>query len=418
MDIEPLISHVPLFSSLPDSEIKYLAASLHPRSFPAHKLLIQEGHIDERFYIILDGQVEIIKALGTPDERLLGVRGRGISIGEMSLFSHDRRHTASVRAQTSVKVLEMTRADYDALLSRQPYLAYEMARMISMRLEESENLTILDLKEKNRQLTLAYQELQIAQAQIVEKEKLEHELEIARQIQNSILPQSLPHHTGFDFGALMIPARAVGGDFYDFIPLGRNKLAVVVGDVSDKGVPSALFMAVCYSLVRAEARRFSSLRKVIQAVNNLLLEINGSGMFVTLLYGVLDYATHQFNYVRAGHPCPIILDERGCQIKLAPGLGQALGLFEEPLIDEQTINLPAGGTLLIYSDGMSEAIDEGGRDFGLAGVRAALSVGWKAPAQKVCQQMWERIMAYSGSLPQFDDVTLVCIRWGEREKDA
>ncbi len=418
MDIETLISQVPLFSSLPDSEIKYLAATLRTRAFPAQKLLIQEGHTDERFYIILDGQVEIIKALGTSDERLLGVRSKGVSIGEMSLFSYDQRHTASVRAQTPVKVLEMTRADYDDLLSRQPYLAYEMARMISMRLEESENLTILDLKEKNRQLILAYQELQAAQAQIVEKEKLEHELEIARQIQISILPQSLPKRRGFDFGALMIPARAVGGDFYDFIPLGRGKLGVVVGDVSDKGVPSALFMALCYSLVRAEARRFSSLRKVIQAVNSLLLEINGSGMFVTLLYGVLDYATRQFNFIRSGHPCPIILDQRGCQIEIAPKIGQALGLFEEPLMDEQSIFLPVGGTLLVYSDGMTEAIDEGGRDFGVKGVSEALLAGRDMPAQQVCQLMWEKVSAYSGSLPQFDDVTLVCIRLRGNEKST
>ena len=412
MDVEPLISQVPLFSSLPDSEIKHLAASLRPRTFPAQKLLLREGHTDERFYILLDGQVEVIKALGTPDERLLGVRSQGISIGEMSLFSHDRRHTASVRALTPVTVLEMTRAEFDALLFRQPTMAHEVIRTMSMRLEESENLTILDLKEKNRQLTLAYQDLQAAQTQIVEKEKLEHELEIARKIQISILPQSLPRHRSFDFGALMIPARAVGGDFYDFIPLGRNKLAVVVGDVSDKGVPSALFMAVCYSLVRSEARRFSSLRKVIQAVNSLLLEINGSGMFVTLLFGVLDYANRQFSFVRAGHPCPIILDEQGRQIELTPGVGQVLGLFEEPLMDEQTVLLPASGTLLVYSDGVTEAIDEGGRDFGLQGVNAALASGWDAPAQQVCQWMWEKVMAYSGSLPQFDDVTLVCIRWG------
>ena len=416
MDIETLIGQVPLFHSLPGSEIKYLAASLHPRSFPARKLLIREGHTDERFYILIEGQVEVIKALGSPDERLLGVRDRGISIGEMSLFSQDRCHTASVRARTPVKVLEMTRPEFDALLIRQPNIAYEMMRTMSMRLEESENLTILELKEKNRQLTLAYQELQAAQAQIVEKERLERELEIARQIQKSILPQALPRHRGFEFGALMIPARAVGGDFYDFIPLGRNKLAVVVGDVSDKGVPSALFMALCYSLVRAEAKRFISPRKVIQAVNSLLLEINGSGMFVTLLYGVLDFTTRQFNFMRAGHPFPIIFDECGRPVELRPGTGQALGLFEEPLMDEQTIILPESGALLVYSDGVTEAIDEGGRDFGLQGVNDILSTVWEAPAQQVCRQMWESVMAYSGSLPQFDDVTLVCIRWGKREK--
>ena len=119
----------------------------------------------------------------------------------MSLFAQDGRHTASVRSLTPVKLLQMTRAQLTALLLRQPALAYDLVRLLSPRLQESENATILDLREKNRQLTEAYEQLKAAQAQLMEKERLEHELEIARQIQLSVLPTELPQMPGCDVGA-------------------------------------------------------------------------------------------------------------------------------------------------------------------------------------------------------------------------
>ena len=232
------------------------------------------------------------------------------------MFSEEGKHTASVRAHTPVRALEITRRDIDGLLHRWPLFAYELTRLLSQRLEQSENLTILELQEKNRQLTQAYEELKAAQAQIIEKERLEKELEVARQIQLSILPQELPAYPQHDFGALMIPARAVGGDFYDFIPLDQDRLGIVVGDVSDKGTPSALFMALSYSLVRAEAHRNSSPGETLQAVNRLLMEMNTSDMFVTVLYGVLDTARGEFSFARAGHPLPIVLDRKGSRWSL------------------------------------------------------------------------------------------------------
>jgi Serine phosphatase RsbU, regulator of sigma subunit len=117
-------------------------------------------------------------------------------------------------------------------------------RVLSLRLEQHQNRTIRDLQEKNLQLTQAYEQLKAAQAHLIEKEKMERELEVARGIQQSMVPRKLPHLPGFDFGARMMPARAVGGDFFDFIPLSESTLGIVIGDVSDKGVPAALFMAL------------------------------------------------------------------------------------------------------------------------------------------------------------------------------
>lgn len=408
-----ILSSIPLFSSLPRSEIDHLAATLTTRHIPAQVVLFHEGGSDDHFYILLDGQVEIYKALGTADERSLGVREKGTLLGEMSLFTPNSAHTASVRSLTPLQLLEMTRADLDALLHRQPNLAYEVARLMSQRLDESENLTILDLREKNRQLTLAYEELKSAQAQIIEKERLERELEIARQIQRSILPQELPKPSSYNLGALMIPARAVGGDFYDFIPLGDDLLGIVVGDVSDKGVPAALFMALTYSLVRAEASQTCTPGESLRTVNRHLLDINATNMFVTLLYGILHCSSGKFSYARAGHLPPIILDRDNQSILPPHTIGQALGLFADVELDEQEVDIPAGGMLLIFSDGLSEAMNKQGEDFGVKGVYDLVSSSPLASAQEICERLWWKVKTFAKDLPQSDDFTVVTIQHTE-----
>src|SRR5262249_50028791 len=157
-----------------------LATRLRPSNIPPDTILFREGDYGDRFYIVLEGQIDIIKSMGGSDESLLRVLGAGDFVGEMSLLHPDGLRAASVRARTLVRLLEMTRGDFNALLKRQPVLAYEMMRIISRRLGESENSAIRALQEKNRLLREAYHELQAVQAQIIEKEKLDYELRLAR----------------------------------------------------------------------------------------------------------------------------------------------------------------------------------------------------------------------------------------------
>lgn len=414
MDLrKTLIKRVPLFASLHSTEIQYLAEILHESEVPANTLLFREDELGNRFYIIMDGQIEIIKALGTPDERLLGVRGRGEFFGEMSLLDPDGLRTASVRTRTPVRLLEMTRPDFEALLQHRPALAYEMVRVLSLRLRATDNATIADLHEKNRQLAQAYAELQAAQAQIIEKEKLEQELRTAHWIQQSILPRRLPHLPGFDFGARMEPARAVGGDLFDFIPLGQDRVGVVIGDVSDKGVPAAIFMALAYSLLRAEAGRSALPSKVLQRVNHHLLDMNDAGLFVTVLYGVVDPVRGEFTYARAGHELPLLLSPDGEVRRPAYGHSLPLGPFRDvPSLDEQTIPLPPGGAVLLYTDGATDLTDPQGVFFGLERLQVAVQASRHdgGTAQAMCDRVWEALTAYQGASAQDDDVALVAIQ--------
>jgi sigma-B regulation protein RsbU (phosphoserine phosphatase) len=404
------LASIPLFASLPIEEIDHLKATLADVHFLPGKVLIHEGRSDDRFYVLLEGEVEVVKSLDTPEERVLGVRGAGNLLGEMSLFSHHGNHTASVRSLTPLHLLQVTRNELDALLHRQPQLAYEIIRLLSHRLAESENITILDLREKNQRLREAYDELKAAQEQIIEKEKLEKELEISRQIQRSILPEKMPNVKGYDFGALMIPARAVGGDFYTFFKLGKDKLGIVVGDVSDKGVPAALFMALSYSLIRAEAIRANSPVIAFRKVNHHLLQMNSSSMFVTLVYGILDCNSGDFHYARAAHPAPYLLDGSGAPLDVITSTAQPLGLFDDLPIDEKYINLPPGGLLILFSDGITETSNASGREFGLESINRVMTSNRERPAQEICDILWKEVKAYGDSLPQHDDFTAVVIK--------
>jgi phosphoserine phosphatase RsbU/P len=410
MDIA-LLRHVPLFVSLPLGELADMASSLRETRYSAGAVLFYEGDYGDRFYIVLEGYIAIVKALGSADERLLGRRGAGEFVGEMSLLSHDGLRTASVRVEEDARVLELTRADFDALLHRYPLLAYEMLRVLSIRLRESHDTAIHDLHEKNARLAQAYADLQAAQARIIEQETLERELQLARETQESMLPRELPRMAGFDIGARMVAARMIGGDFYDLFPLSPHRLGVVIGDVSGKGMPAALFMALVSNLLRAEAQRGdTSPEQALRIVNRHLLSRDARSMFVTVLYGVLCRETREFAFVRAGHEMPLLIDAAGALLTLEMGRGHVLGLFPQPMLDIQMVQLPPGGTLLLYTDGVNEAMDADGQLFGQERIVAAVRSAREASAQQLCDQLVQAVAAYRGLAAQADDITLVAVR--------
>lgn len=243
-------------------------------------------------------------------------------------------------------------------------------------------------------------------------QQLEGEMQIARQTQQSILPRRLPRHAGYDFGALVIPARAVGGDFYDFIKLPGQRLGIVIGDVSDKGMPAALFMALTFSLIRAESGQTTHPRTVLSNVNRYLLNMNTLGNFVTILYSILDLKSGMLTYTRAGHPSPIILDAYGEPQSIQMDEGQPLGVFDALKFDEQQVVIPPGGLLLGYSDGLNEAADENGVEFGVRRIEQVLAQHRAGSAQAVCEGLWTAVQTHSRELPNQDDFTTVVVKRG------
>lgn len=414
-----LLAHVPLFQKLPSREIQHLAETLTTREVQSNTVLFYEGDEGQHFYILREGQLEVVKSIETPDERVIDTRQRGDFIGEMSLINPDGRRTASVRARGYAKLWEMSRTEFNALLARQPELAYEMVRVLSNRLTAAHNNAMASLIAKNRaleeanaELARAYEELKAAQAQLIEKERLERELQLAAEIQMSILPRTLPKLRGYSFGAKIVPARAVGGDLYDFIPLSDDALAIVIGDVSDKGVPAAIFMAQTHALIRSEARQNLSPRDTLERVNQYLLEMNASGLFVTVLYGILNKHTREFQYARAGHELPLVREPDG-EIFIPPqGQGAPLGIFDFVLLDEGTFPLPPRSTLLLITDGVTEAMNPAQEQFGTERIHQLLRRELNADAQTLCNDFLHSIATFRGDAPVHDDITLVAIHAG------
>lgn len=239
---------------------------------------------------------------------------------------------------------------------------------------------------------------------------MEEEMKIAHLTQQSILPPNMPHRVGYDFSSIITPARAVGGDFYNFIHLDNDRLSLIIGDVSDKGLPAALFMALTFSLLQAETEHSDNPLHILLNVNRFLLKMNASGMFVTLLYGILDFRTGVFNYTRAGHPPPIVLDAHGKVIEVGMEVGQPLGLFEEVKLDTQEVIIPRGGLALLFSDGLSEATDSQGIEFGFEGIQRELSGQRHEPAKTICEKLWKAVEVHSGDMPHQDDFTAVVMK--------
>jgi sigma-B regulation protein RsbU (phosphoserine phosphatase) len=405
-----LLSKIPLFANLPNNELDHILTMLDVIEMTDREVLFNEGDPGENFYVVMRGELEVLMAEGKNEEMLLNVLRVGEYLGEMSLIMPGGHRTASVRSRGNSTLLSMSRIQFLDLTKKYPELSHSMVRVLSQRLDATNTQTFHDLTEKNRQLQTAYDELKSAQEQLIEKERLERELQVAADIQLSILPDELPVLDEFSFGARILPARQVGGDLYDVFLLKNGQVGILIGDVADKGVPSAIFMARAHALIMAEADIGATAGEVLRLVNRHITRLQKSTQFVTVLYGILDLKTREFNYARAGHEPPLLLYPNGTVERIPHSPGMALGLWDALTLDERTITLPLGSTLLLYTDGMTDCRNPGGESFGLNRIKTTLSGLSKINAQQVCDHLLETLVKYQDGSKQDDDVTLVAIR--------
>jgi len=207
----------------------------------------------------------------------------------------------------------------------------------------------------------------IENARLYEQEKsllvMQEQLRLAAQIQQGLLPKKYPVVPGYDIAARTIPAQMVGGDYYDFITIDHNRLAVGLGDVTGKGLPASLLMANLQATLRGQTLLTASAKECIVRSNKLLFETTSDEKFVTLFYGILDTSTHQLLYCNAGHDHPFLFSEKQGQRRLGVG-GVVLGILEQFPFQEDTVTLHDGDLLVIYSDGIPEAMNSDHVQFG------------------------------------------------------
>jgi GAF domain-containing protein len=259
-----------------------------------------------------------------------------------------------------------------------------------------------------QQAALAIQN-DLLQQEMVVRERLETEVQLARQIQQTFIPQSLPSHPSWQLAARWRTARQVGGDFYDVIELPGNKLGLFIADVADKGIPAALFMALTRTLMRAAVIETSSPGEALRRVNDQLLPDTQQGMFVTAVYGVLDVERGEFTYVNAGHNPPFWVKGNG-EVERLTRTAVALGVMEQSQMKERTIALNVDEMILLYTDGVTEAFAPDGDLFGEERLIQALKSMQAESAEQALVIVEDRLNEFTDPLPPSDDLTMLAVR--------
>ena len=248
------------------------------------------------------------------------------------------------------------------------------------------------------------------QHEMVMREHLEHEVELARQIQKTFLPEHLPEIPGWDLAATWLTARQVGGDFYDVIELPDRRLGLLIADVSDKGMPAALFMALTRTLIRAVVYDTPSPAEVLQRVNALIIPDNRESMFVTAVYGVLSIESGEFTYANAGHNPPVWMSKAGKRLTLLHRTGAALGIIEDLQMEQRTIQLDLDDILFLYTDGLTEAFSPDDDTFGDKRLQKALKLVQTSSARKVLDALEASVNQFMDPLPAADDLTMLALK--------
>lgn len=247
-----------------------------------------------------------------------------------------------------------------------------------------------------------------------EQDRIHAELNVARKIQTDALPNvfpAFPERTDFDIYALMDPAKEVGGDFYDFFLVDESHLACVIGDVSDKGVPAALFMMKTRTLLRARTQRGGTPAEICRDVNDVLVEGNGSGMFVTVYLAIIDLKTGDGVAVNAGHEHPALRRKDGAFELVKYRHDPMLGLMPSLVYTDRAFRLAPGDMLLVYTDGVPEAKNPAGEQFGCVRLTDAINRMRRTDARTLLGDLRESVRAFAGTATQFDDITLLAVTY-------
>jgi sigma-B regulation protein RsbU (phosphoserine phosphatase) len=239
--------------------------------------------------------------------------------------------------------------------------------------------------------------------------RIQEEIRLARTIQANLLPKEAPVVPGYDVAGATLPARSVGGDYYDFIPMADGRLALCLGDVSGKGMPAAMLMAHLQAAIRGQTLMSASPSQCLARSNTLLFASTDYDRFATCFYGILDLEEHCLRFANAGHDRPIHIREDAGLVTLDSG-GIVLGVLEEAGYTEQTVSLAPGEAMVLYSDGIIDATDERDNEFGLETLRRIIEANRDAPPAVLIERILAAVNAHAGDEPQTDDMTLVVLR--------
>ncbi len=418
--LDSALRQVPLFSQLPATALESLADSIGRRQLGSGEILFHQGEPGLECFVILEGQLEVITFVHG-DELRLDVYRPGQIIGEMALLDRSPR-SATVRALEAADLVVLGEEAFKTLLSSNPELAMSLLRSGTTRMRNTNQRMIADLERKNAELLAAYEQLKAAQSELIRLNRLEEELAVARRIQQSFLPRTLPALPGWQLAAYSRGAQAVGGDFYDCIELADGHLGLVVADVCGKGVTAALFVALTRSLLRAASQApwifqgrmvldaESVLTGALWLVNDYICrEHADSNMFITLFYAVLNPASGSLSYVNAGHNPPLLVTDGGASIHETDAGALPVGIMPSQSYEVLRTSIGPGERLVAFSDGITEAMDVAGEPYNDERLHAALRANAALETPALVATIIAEVDAYAAGAPQADDITLLIV---------
>ncbi len=390
---------------LPEEDLRMLTNVVVEQSYAAGDVICREGDLEHIFYIIETGQVAFSKNM-SEGEQLLGTKGKGDFFGELGVLDRAPR-AANVKAVTDCQLLEIHEDALDKILSRNPSVSRAIMRGIARSVRDTDKITIGELQLKNEELARTLDNLRAAQAELLRRERLKRDLEIASEVHKSILPTSFPKSPNFEFAAVARPAREIGGDLYDVVDIGDDKIGIVMADVSGKSVQAAIYMAVVRALFLSETDSRRSPTETAHRIHDLLLQASTAEMFVTAFYATLNHLTREMRFVRAGHDRPVYYHADTGKTSLLEAPGRFLGLLPNLIVEEATLTFEVGDILVCYSDGVTDAVRADNEFYGLERVQELVESEGHRSAQELLDIIVNDIDNFRGEEDQPDDLTLL-----------
>ncbi len=376
--------------------------------YPPNTTLCHQGEVEHVFYVVVKGNVAVIRVLEDGEERILNMVGKNGYFGEMGLID-DSPRAANCVTISPTTVLEVTEEAFDEFVKNSPPLANLLLQRILSNARNLDRIYIEDLQNKNEALEKAYTDLKAAQAKLVQQERLQRELELAAQVQRNLLQQDLPQFPDYGFAAYLEPARQVGGDFYDVLEIDEEHVGVLIADVADKGFHAALFMAVTRTLFLREGQQSLSPAEVALAVHKGMFDIaNNDEVFLTAFYGVLHRPSGRLTYIRAAHERPLLI-RPGREVMPLPGGDRFLGMMPDLTLTEETIDLESGDRLIMFSDGVPDAVNEAEQGYSNQQLAAAVAACEQKTAAQIVTHIVQDVAQWQGKADPFDDLTLLVL---------
>lgn len=382
-----------VLGELEPTRLAHVLVNCRIATFSGGDMILRRGAPNDQLHFILSGVVHIHFEI---DNRSQPIEiGAGRLFGEMSVLE-ELPASAFVTAAGPCRILLLPASVFWSDVVTVPGVAHTVMRGLSARLRHESTALMQAMRNHVRHAAL------------------ERELGIARDIQMGMLRREtllFPDRRDIDIFAHMVPAKQVGGDLYDAFFLDADHLVLTIGDVAGKGISAAMFMVRALTLIRSAASHWVSLSETAKSVNRTLADDNDASMFLTLFIGVLDTRTGVLEYINFGHLPPLILSPDGSVEFRAVPSGMILGLVEHAKGGTGSMSLKPGSTLLLYTDGITESLDESDRLFGSAALNAVVTAARSDDPEAMVRRVIASVTDHAGAAEQADDITLLATRY-------